>query len=162
MTRLEIGLAIAVLVLILLGLGDLYARRQGAQQCLANDTALGTKAEVHNSQIEAAGTIAGAAEDAAREKALAGPVAPTPAVGVWTAALPSAACPVSKAGPAARARRSADDLRAAGAPGVVQPSWDSFIAADVQRARDADIEIGDRDELLRQRDALCRGKAPSF
>ena len=151
----------AVLLVALLVVGDLWARRQGAASCLAADTAAGTKAVVHNTQVEAAGTIAGAAEDAAREKALAGPLAPTPTVGVQPGALTPAACGLPQARPAAGARQPADHVRAADPPSVVQPSWDSFIGSDVQRARAADIEIADRDELLRQRDAVCRGIAPT-
>lgn len=152
----------AILLVALLVVGDLWARRQGAASCVNGDIAVGTTATVHNTKVEAAGTIAGAAEDAAREKALAGPVTPTPSVGVQPGANAPGGCPVPKARPAAGAREPADVVRAADATSVVRPDWDAFIRSDVQRARAADIEIADRDQLLRDRDAVCRGVAPTI
>jgi|SRR5579863_3308160 len=160
MTKLEIILALVVAVLLLAGGGYLYAHHQGAQQCVQADQAVGAKAEVKNAHVEAAGSIAGAAEDAAREKALTVPVAPAPTVGMQPHAIAPRRCPVPGAGAAPGASDAATDIRTAGETSLVLENADPFIAADVQRARDADVEIRDRDELLRQRDAVCRGISP--
>lgn len=162
-TKLEVGLAIAVVLLILAGIGDLVARHRGAEQCVSGDKAVVATAQVKNAGVEAAGTVAGAAEDQARANALTAPVAPTPSVAAGSVQPPTVpSCP--HALPAARSAPAAGqpgaDVRAADAPGVVQPTWDSFIESEVQRARDADIEIADRDRLLVARDAVCRGLKP--
>lgn len=161
-TKLEIGLALAVVVLVLLGIGDLVARHRGAQACVQGDKAVVATAEVKNAGVEAAGTVAGAAEDQARANALNAPLAPTPAVPPGVQPPPVASCPhaLPAARPAAGPGQPGPDLRAAEPAIVVSEAWDSFIAADVQRARDADIEIADRDRLLEERDAVCRGLKP--
>jgi hypothetical protein len=159
MTKLE-GILIGVIVLMLaFGGFYLYGHHTGTVQCVQANETTAAAAEVKNAHIEAAGTIAAAAEDTAREKALAAPLAPTPTVpvGVQLPAVAARSCPVPKAGTAPSQGVPADDLRRADAPGVVQSAWDPFIGADVQRARDADIEVADRDALLRNLQTVCGG-----
>jgi len=159
-TKFEIGLALAVIVFLALTGGYFYAKHEGAQQCIKNDTAVATQAEVKNAHTEAAGTIAQAAEDHAHDEALAAPIAPAPALRMQPHALAPGRCPVPGAGAAPGASDAATDIRTAGETSLVLENADPFIADDVQRARDADVEIRDRDELLRQRDAVCRGISP--
>ncbi len=158
MTKLEIGLACAVVLLVLLGIGDLVARRQGAQACVTGDTQQSAKADVSNAHAEATQTVADATEDRNRDNALAAPIAATPTFGVQPPPVAPGACPVSKARAAPGPSQPGPDVRAASPPGVVRRDWNSFVRADVQRAHDADVEIADRDKLLTTLQTLCTPK----
>lgn len=159
-TKLEVGLALAVVVLVLLGIGDLAARHRGAQACVNADTTLANKAVATNVTAQATQHIANAAEDQTRDNTLAMPVAPTPTVPVGL--QPSPVAPRCNALPAARAAPGPSapgpDIRAAEPAVLVLEDADPFIRSDVQRARDADAEIRDRDQLLENLQAVCTAR----
>jgi hypothetical protein len=159
-TTLEKYLAISVAALLLFLGWSLYERHAGAQQCVNTDTVKGTAAEVKNAGSEATQTIANATEDQAREQNLSAALPPAPTFGVQPSPLAPVGCPVSKARSAPAKGESAPDVRAAGTPGMVQPDWNAFVSASVQRAHDADAEITDRDVLLKNLQTLCSQEMP--
>lgn len=169
LSKLEAGLAIAVLALVvLLGYGWIE-RRHGAQKCEAGDAQVAAGVAVSNAHVEAAGTVADANLEATRAKDAASPVAAAAHVSVQPAAHAPRSCPADRPGPAAAAGAPGADVRAPGAPGDVQPylgpEWvaaiNDHLDAEVQRGHAADVEVNYLRGLLIERDQVCRGVAPT-
>jgi hypothetical protein len=164
-------LIVAALTLILLGIGVFWLEHRGAERCVEGDKTIAADRAVKNAKVEAAGTIAGNTEDRNREEALARPVDPVPVISVQPAAHPACRNPAPADRSVAGAGAQAEPVRAAGAGGGVQAQDDAgdalwvkpvneYIRSNVQLAKDADVELNDRNRLLVIRDAVCRGKGP--
>jgi hypothetical protein len=163
-------LIVAALSLALLGIAVWWLEHRGAERVEVKDQAAAAAAIVHNAKIETAATIAGSTEDRNREDALARPVAPAAHGSLQPAPraagpgrLPATGPAAAQDGPGADGRgdgtggclRSAE---AATAVAAVLGAVNDHLDRDVRRDHAADVEIADRNELLRIRDAAARGQ----
>lgn len=167
-TKLEMILAAIVAVLVLLIVGDLVARKHGAESCVAGDKTVAAAAEVKDAHVQAAGTIAESKEGSHREAALATPAAGVPDIVVQPDTVASCPAAAPAARPAPRASAPAAGAGARGEGGGLRAAEEAaFVDAlnqyrqrCVQRAHASDVEVTDRDRLLIIRDAVARGEKP--
>ncbi len=149
LSRLELTLIGIVGLLLAFGGYTLYERHKGAQGCVQADVLLAAQQQVKDAQAQARSAIAQSKEDQARANALSLELAATPRV--QPVAFPSRGCPVSKAAATPAARDGGAAVREPDAEVVVRDDWDAAIRSSVLIAHQCDIELKDRNELLKER-----------
>lgn len=139
MSNLQLHLIWAAGVALLLGLGALYERHQGAVGCLAADQKASSTQNEKTARAEGAGAVTVQNEGETHARATLQPLAPTPTVRLRPFTLGACkALPPSAPGPQ---RDGAPDLRAADAPSGLQGDWNALIRSDVQTAHNADAQV---------------------
>lgn len=144
MTKIQDYLIAAVFGALMLYVGTLYERHQGAAACVAGDVKVSAKQDIKNAAAQGAAGGIVKEEATSHATAIATPVAPTPTLGrVQLAAKPSCA-KSSVPAPAAGSQPEADPLeliRITGPTGRLRADLDAHVRSEVQRARDADDQI---------------------